>query len=286
MEFSITNQALADFIGKTEGAIRYMKDNNPQEYHKLRKKYIKSIEKDLKPDLPFVIMLYGFKGGVGKSSLSHIINENLSSKNSVLLNLDIARDIREYTELEAINYIDFLEDEQDVSPSELISELKKVSDYIIVDTPGESGSEYTLDAMQEVDLFVLPFGLDKEEKDMVKMTLETTLLDDDMGLYPADKPLNIMLVLNNYKEDADIEDGERFVDEIRALIDESGCEYPSVTLYYGYLKYSKAINTMKKTKKSLNDLSKENLVAYRFAKQRIKHFMKSMKKAIKEIRGK
>ncbi|MCF6173588.1 MAG: hypothetical protein L3J44_07410, partial [Campylobacteraceae bacterium] len=174
MEIVPTNEELAQYVGRTEGAIRYMREKNPKEYNKLRKKYIKEQEKKLKPEQPFVIMLYGFKGGVGKSSLSHIINESLSSKSSVLLNLDIARNVKEYTSLDAINYIEFLEEEQGVTPSELIGGLKEVSEYVIIDTPGESGCEYTLDAIKEVDMFVLPFGLDKEERNMVKMTLETT----------------------------------------------------------------------------------------------------------------
>jgi cellulose biosynthesis protein BcsQ len=284
MEISVSNKELADYIGKTEGAIRYMREKHPKDYHRLRKKYIKEQERKLKPKRPIVIMLYGFKGGIGKSSLSHIINENLSDKNSVLLNLDIARDIKEYTGLDAINFVDFIEEEQDISPSELIEELRKVSTHIIVDTPGESGCEYTLDAIKEVDMFVLPFGLDKEEKDMVETTLQSTLLDD-MGLYPEEKELNLMFVLNNYKDDTDVEDGELFVEKMKELVSESECSYPKVNVFYSYLKYSKAINTMKKTRKSLSELSKENLVAYRFAKQRIKKFMKDMKAAIKTVRG-
>jgi cellulose biosynthesis protein BcsQ len=280
MEVVISNEELGQFLGKTEGAIRYMREHNPDKYAKARNKYIKKIESDMKSISPFVVMLFMFKGGVGKSALSHIINENLSKFKSVLLNLDLPRDVKEYTSLEAINFSDFLEDEPDMSPSELIDELKAVCNYVVVDTPGEVSAAYTIDAIKSVDLFVMPFGLDKEEKDMIITTLNTTLLSD-LELYPPERTLNLLFVLNNYRDDSDIQEAKEFMKKVQNEIDERDSICSKVNVTFTYLKYSKAIITMKKTRKSISDLSSEHFIAYRLAKKRIKQFTKDVKMSIK-----
>jgi cellulose biosynthesis protein BcsQ len=257
-----------------------MRENHPEKYAKARKKYIKKLESDMKSISPFVIMLYMFKGGVGKSALAHIINENLSKYRSVLLNLDLPRNVKEYTSLEAINFSDMLEDEPDMTPLELIDELKAISNYVVVDTPGEVSEAYTLNALAAVDLFVMPFGIDKEEQDMIITTLNTTLLSD-LELYPSSRTLNLLFVLNNYKDETDIEEAERFMERVREEIDDRDSKCAKVNVTFTYLKYSKAIRTMKKTRKSMADLGSENLVAYRIAKKRIKQFTKDVKKSIK-----
>ena len=281
MEITVTNKELGEFLGnKTEGAIRYMRENNPDKYYKARKKYIKHMEDMMKPISSFVIMMLMFKGGIGKSALAHIINENLSAKGSLILNLDMARDIKEYTSLEAINFTDFLEDEPDMKSSELIDYLRKASNYITIDTPGEISNQETIDALGAVDLFVLPFGIDKEEQDMIITTLNTTLLSD-LELYPSDRTLNLLFVLNNYKDDSDLEVAKEFMNSVYDTIDNRDCACPKVNVTFTYLKYSKAIRTMKKTRKSMNELSADNRVAYLVAKKRIKTFFKEVKKAIK-----
>jgi len=286
----VTNTELGEYFGLTEGAIRALKrKDDPKKYKAMLEAYLEYLATDSLSEDPFVIMLYGFKGGIGKSALARIVNENLSKSNSIIFNLDASRDVKNYTNLEAINFSEIVAEEPNETVDHFIDVLKEVADFIIIDTPGEISNEDTLSAIKKVDLFILPFGIDQEEIDQVVMTATSTLLSNieynKEDIYPQNKPLNMLFVLNNYKDDSDI----KYIDEVKEKIEEeiedTDCEYPKINISYTKLKYSKAITTMNRSKKTLKSLGTENFIAYRVARERIKAFMKDVKKAIKTAKG-
>jgi len=286
----VTNDDLGEYFGLTEGAIRALRkkgdENSKRKYEAMLSSYRDYIATETLSDNPCVIMLYGFKGGIGKSALARIINEYLMKHKSVLLNVDISRDVKRYTPLEAINFVDILEDDPDQDIEGFIDLLKEVANFVIIDTPGEISNHEVLASIKKTDLFILPYGVDEEEMDQVVMTVKSTLLADidyeGEPLYPANKSMNMMFVLNDYKDEDDL----RYIDKMKVRIDEviddSECEYPKINTSYASLKYSKAITTMSRKKKTLKSLGAENLVAYRVAKERTRILMKNVKKAIKK----
>lgn len=280
MEVKVTNEGMGKFYGQSEGAMRALKKTNKTKYNAMKEAYIEHLESEMESDDPFVIMSLMFKGGVGKSALSRIMNQKLAKNKSVILNLDISRDVKKYTSEEAINYAEMKEEEADLEPDQLVRELKEIANYVILDTAGEVSSQETLNAAKEVDLFVMPFGIGAEEVDTLRMTVET-LFFSELDLYPVDKPLNILLVFNNYREDEYLKEFETVVKELKEDIIDEDYGYPKVNISVSNLKYSKAIPTMNKTRKSISELSTEHLAAYRIVKTRIKKFMKDVKDAIK-----
>ena len=328
----ISNTELANHFDYTEGNIRHMKKKNPKEYKALLESYIeyKSIN-DLS-DNPVVIMFMSLKGGVGKSALSRIFNDNFSSNDSVIVNFDFTRDVKKYTFSDVINYAELQAEDPNLTPTLFIDELKEAGvKFIILDTPGELSNAEVLDALKNVDVFVLPFGSDQEELDETLKTLELIFLSEivdksDEPIYPYDKTLNLFFVLNNYRDDDELEETvppianriaqllassvevENFTCSVNMIKDsgsrderellekrvssnmkniiskediEDESEYKKVNLSFSHLKYTKAIKTMNRSKKSLKRLGAENFVAYRIAKKRVKSLLKDFKNFIK-----
>ena len=324
----ISNTELANHFDYTEGNIRHMKKKNPKEYKALLESYIeyKSIN-DLS-DNPVVIMFMSLKGGVGKSALSRIFNDNFSSNDSVIVNFDFTRDVKKYTFSDVINYAELQAEDPNLTPTLFIDELKEAGvKFIILDTPGELSNAEVLDALKNVDVFVLPFGSDQEELDETLKTLELIFLSEivdksDEPIYPYDKTLNLFFVLNNYRDDDELEETvppianriaqllassvevENFTCSVNMIKDsgsrderellekrvssnmkniiskediEDESEYKKVNLSFSHLKYTKAIKTMNRSKKSLKRLGAENFVAYRIAKKRVKSLLKDFK---------
>jgi cellulose biosynthesis protein BcsQ len=284
MNARVTNKELGEYYGgDTEGAMRALKARDPKRYNAMVKGYLEAQEEERMAKDPFVITMLMFKGGIGKSVLSRLFAERLSMQKSVIFNLDLSRDVREYTSQDAINYAEVLAEEPDMEVGEYVDLLKEAADYVIIDTPGEIGNRETLGAIKKTDLFVMPFGVSKEEKNVLKTTLITTVLADD-GFYPEGRDINILFVLNNYKEQESLEQTKELMGEIIELIQNRENQDNEVNIFFSHLKYSKAIVTMDETKKGIKELSTENFVAYRVAKERIQNLMKDVRSAISESR--
>lgn len=282
MEVNVTNKELGHFYGgQTEGAIRALKKREPKKYMAMLNAYIEAMEENQQSSEPFVITTLMFKGGVGKSNISRIINASLAQNRSVLLNIDISRDVKKYTDFEAINFVEVLNDEPDIDVAGYIDTLKQSAEYIVIDTPGEIGNAEMLSAISKTDLFIMPFGTDPEESDVLITTLTNTLLTDE-GYYPKGREIDILFVLNNYQEAKELQDAKEVLSRVMDVIEQT--DHLEVNIYFTHLKYSKAIKTMNRTKKSITQLSVENFVAYRVAKERSLQFMKDVKNTIQEIK--
>ena len=208
----VSNTELAEHFDYTEGNIRHMRKKNPKEYKALLESYIEyKANDDLSKDA-LVIMFMSLKGGVGKSALSRLFNDNFSSNDSVIVNFDFTRDVKRYTSSDVINYAELQSDDPNLTPTLFINELKEAGvKFIILDTPGELSNAEVLDALKNVDIFVLPFGSDQEEIDETLKTLELVFLseivdENDEPIYPYDKSLNLFFVLNNYRDDSELEE--------------------------------------------------------------------------------
>ena len=206
----ISNTELAEHFDYTEGNIRHMKKKNPKEYKALLESYIEYKANSDLSENPIVIMFMSLKGGVGKSALSRIFNDNFSSNDAVIVNFDFTRNVKKYTSSDVINYAELQADDPDLTPTLFINELKEAGiKFIILDTPGELSNAEVLDALKNVDIFVLPFGSDQEEIDETLKTLELVFLseivdDNDDPIYPYDKTLNLFFILNNYRDDDEL----------------------------------------------------------------------------------
>jgi len=245
--------------------------------------YKTSMESDVSP---FVMMLLGFKGGIGKSTLARIINENLATSGyrSAILNLDIPRDASSYTKYDVLNYAEFLND--DISVNEVVGIMGEKSEYIIVDTPGEISSSETLDIFPNVDLFIMPFGVDKEEIDTLIKTFDEMFLvpQEDGGLWEEDRAVNVIFILNKYNDDEDSSFLEYVEGCILDLIQASGRDRSLFALRFTALKYSKAVFSMNWTQKGILDLAKENMGAYRMVNKRVDSMMKNIYSSIDDAR--
>ena len=209
---NVTNTELAEYFNYTEGNIRHMKKKNPKEYKALLENYIQyKADSNLSKD-PIVIMFMNLKGGVGKSALSRILNDSLSNSEAVIINLDFTRDVKKYTSSDVINYAELLAEDMDLTPTIFINEIKEAGiKFIILDTPGELSNAEVLDALKNVDIFVLPFGSDQEEIDETLKTIELIFLseivdENDKPIYPYQKSLNLFFILNNYRDDDELTD--------------------------------------------------------------------------------
>lgn len=283
MDIQVTNGELGEYYDQSEGAMRALKKSNPKKYSALLNAYVEAMEEGRVSSDPFVITTLMYKGGVGKSNLARIMNASLSKHGSTLLNVDVSRDAKKYTGHDVINLVEVYNDEPDVKVGEYIRALKDASEYVIIDTPGEVGSPETLAALPETDLFIMPFGTDAEEEDTLITTLRNTLLSDE-GYYPSDKSINILFVLNNYQESDDLLDAKQVLGKVMEEIDNRENQDIEVNISFSHLKYSKAIKTMNRSKKSIAQLSTENFAAYRIAKERSFYFMNDVKKVIDNIK--
>jgi len=230
---------------------------------------------------PFVIMSIMMKGGISKSALSRIINEKLmvNEKKSVLLNFDYSKDAKDFTPFEALNFAELRYEDEDIDPLQLVKGLKEEYDYVVIDTPGEIGGE-TINTIDEVDLFVIPYGVDVEETDDLFSTLEIL-----MSQYERDT-LNVVFVHSNYHEDEDIAIANAEVKpKIDALIQNRENRSLNVVHHYSQLKFSKVIRKMKKEKQSFDAIYQTNTGGYKKINKRVKAFISDLQKAIEAARG-
>jgi len=244
----ISNTELAEYFNYTEGNIRHMKKKNPKEYRALLESYIEYKANSDLSENPIVIMFMSLKGGVGKSALSRIFNDNFSSNDSVIVNFDFTRDVKKYTSSDVINYAELQADDSDLTPTIFINELKEAGiKFIILDTPGELSNAEVLDALKNVDVFVLPFGSDQEEIDETLKTLELVFLSeivdsDDNPIYPYDKTLNLFFILNNYRDDDELEEFIPFISNSVAELFASSVNEKNFSCFVNMIKDSGSKN--------------------------------------------
>lgn len=208
------------------------------------------------------VAVVNFKGGVGKSTIANL----LDLPNKVIVNLDI-QDAKNSNYSDTINYL-ALKEEYGVSVNEATELLKEEGkEWIVFDTPG-SITEELLEILDDVDYIIIPFTKGKRSKETTIETIKAILEVMD------NEKVKFALVLNMYQDENDIEEELKPLEnEIKKIL---GDKYKCSTA----LKFSKAVSTIEKTKKSIEELDLTNKIAYKAFKKRVKEMNKKLRECL------
>ncbi len=216
------------------------------------------------------IAIVNFKGGVGKSTLSSIIQTNI--ENSVVFNID-TQDAEKVNPGNTINVLNYMNDEN-AKIDEIYDVVKEQFNTIIIDAPGELNHELVF-LLDKIDCYIVPF---LDEQRVINTTIDTlkALFTDGVTL----KKQNVLLVHNSFTSDDNPQAAAEIINDV--LSDENitkNIEFKS-TIF----EYSKAVKTMTKNKKSIAELKGENFVAYRIIDNRVQKLMSHIKEFLGETK--
>ena len=203
-----------------------------------------------------VIAIVNFKGGVGKSTIANLLELN----NKVILNLDIAQDAETINVSDTYNFYALKEEFGIGSIKEAIdSGFEAGAEYMILDTPGEM-NEF-LEILPEIDYFLVPFTNGERSAKATIDTIDTinTILNEITN----NRKDKWCLILNKYVNPESLTDLDEVYSKAKEILqDKLQCKTD--------LKFSQVVPTIEKKKISINDLIKQNPIAYGSFKKRIK----------------
>ncbi len=184
-----------------------------------------------------VILVAGFKGGVGKSTIANFLAEKFGG---YVLNLDIYQKAREnYNSAPTIF----------VGPDESLRDKIKDSDICVIDAGGfDDARLYDID----VDVFVFPTRTDANS---IARTVDSvvTILNRS-----ASKKKKVIFVMNEYQDE---EEKKEATEDLMEILQKS--EIPADDVYLSFVKRSKAIRRATRHGVGLGELLKSNPAAYR-----------------------
>lgn len=213
-----------------------------------------------------VIAITNFKGGVGKSTHASMLQTVLN--NSVVVNLD-DQNAERVNAGKTINVLDYLEEAGTIT--NILDIVLEENDIAILDTPGSLTNELA-ELINRIDYFIVPFKDDYNDIIYTVDTLETIFTS---GVIASKSKPKVLLILNAFTDDPE-EGIDDLIDEMKKrdnLIE--SIEY-DITQF----KFSKAIKTIKKRKKSIKELMKENYLAYRIVDKNFEILHSKIKKFI------
>ena len=259
----IANIELAKHCGVTEGTIRYWKKEKKSFYENAVKDYIASLE-DSKEKETRVVVVTNFKGGAGKSTLSDMIGHQ--TKDCVVFNIDIGATASKINSTKTYDYAEVYSEDSTIGTKEVLNELKKDYNCIIVDTAGDATDEL-IDILEQGDDFIIPFNTGKRATEVTLNTVKTIL---QSGLLHKGKH-KIVFVLNNFNGKIEEVEDEiiSFEKEVDRIIKQHKPDNVEIEYTFTYLQSSNAIRTMERKQKSIEELYAENKLAYKVFKQRV-----------------
>jgi len=264
MKVSVLLKVIENEIGKelSLNSLKKFVSNNKKKWLQ-EKKELKKVKKEEKVEKQTKkVAVVNFKGGVGKSTIANL----LDLPNKVVVNLD-TQDAKNSNYSDTVNYLE-LKKEYGVNVKETLDILREESkEWIIFDTPGSITDEL-LEIMDDIDYIIIPFTKGKRSKETTLETLKALLEVMD------NEKVKFALVFNMYQDEKDIE-GELkpLEDEVKKILgDKYRCS--------ASLKFSKAVSTMEKTQKSIDELDLTNKIAYKAFKKRVKEMNEKLRECL------
>lgn len=186
-----------------------------------------------------VIAVAGFKGGVGKSTISNFLAEKLG--NSIIFNLDSYQDASDFNTTETIN----LTLADDIS----LKIKSKNSDFYVIDAGGFDDERLR---RLTLDLLILPTRTDYR-------SIKTTIDSAATIMSHISKQVPILLILNEYENEKELNNAVEIIETVISF--SSNFDAGNLTLFA--LKKSNAIKTASNKKMSLKELLASNALAYK-----------------------
>ena len=203
------------------------------------------------------IVIAGFKGGVGKSTISNFLAEMLEK--SLVVSLDFMQDAEEYNTSKTVN----LPKDEDIN---LFFESKKDINYFIIDAGGFDDARLS---DIDIDLLILPTKTGYR-------SIKTTV-DSAVTFTPINVP--VMFILNDYTSQKEQDETLEILEDILKV-----SELELDNLYFFGIQHSKAIKSSENKNASLTEMSQENKLMERAYSKVITTF-KELAEEVKEITG-
>jgi len=203
------------------------------------------------------IVIAGFKGGVGKSTISNFLGEMLD--NSLIVSLDFMQDAEEYNTSNTIN----LNKDEDIN---IFFNNKKDIGYFIIDAGGFDDARLS---DIDIDLLILPTKTGYR-------SIKTTV-DSAVTFTPISVP--VMFILNDYTSDKEQKETLEILEDILKV-----SELELDNLYFFGIQHSKAIKSSENKNASLLELSQQNKLMEKAYSKIITTF-KELADEVKEIIG-
>ena len=195
------------------------------------------------------IGLVNFKGGVGKSTIANL----LDYEGSIVINIDMQNAKEINAGERTIDYFEQKEELEVNTPNELINLLEKEGvELIFIDTPGAITEEF-LDVLPLLDYVIVVANTNTRD---VSHTINTMF-------ELADLNAKIIILYNKWTTEDELNETREMLNNLAK--EEFGDNFIGST----DLKFSRAIPTIDRTKKSIIELSAINKVAYITAKRNI-----------------
>lgn len=213
-----------------------------------------------------IIAIANFKGGVGKSTHASMLQTVM--KNSIVVNLD-EQNAERINAGKTVNVLDYLEEAGSIS--NILDIVLEESDIVILDTPGSLTNEFA-EVINRVDYFIVPFRDDLNDIIYTVDTLDTIFTS---GVIDRKEKSEVLLLLNGYTDEP-----QEAINEILEEMKTRNGLIEAINFSFTTFKYSKAIKTIKKTKKNIKELMKENYLAYRIVDKNFEELHSDIKNFI------